>query len=253
MTENSRFNITLTLPLIEQLKQYTKAEFAGDATAGVVVAIMLVPQAMAYALLADLPPEVGLYTSILPLIVYGLTGSAGMLAVGPTAIISLMTGEALGLFNGVTDAEKLGIALTLTLLIGLLMLIMGALKMGRVVNFLSHPVLSGFASAAAVVIALSQLKHVLGLPIPRGLLPHQILIFAVREISSINLMTLAIGVGSLAILLLFKFQVRSLLDRRGVKPFAATVIVRLAPLVMLNRIPWAPSMVTSSSEEETAL
>ena len=135
--------------------------------AGVIVAIMLVPQGMAYALLAGLPPEVGLYASILPLIIYGLLGTSRTLAVGPVAIVSLMVATGISPLAEVGSAAYIQLALTLALLVGVIQFVMGLAKLGFLVNFLSHPVLAGFTSAAAIVIGFSQLKHILGYAIPR--------------------------------------------------------------------------------------
>ena len=156
------------LPVLEWARHYRREELANDFVAGLIVAIMLVPQSMAYALLAGLPPQVGLYASILPLILYGLLGTSRALAVGPVAIVSLLVATSVGSLAEPGSAEYVQLALTLALLVGLIQAIMGVVRVGFLVNFLSHPVLAGFTSAAAFVIGFSQLKHLLGIPLTKG-------------------------------------------------------------------------------------
>jgi len=149
------------LPILDWLGNYRKKDLSGDVIAGLIVTIMLVPQGMAYAMLAGLPPQVGLYASVLPLILYAIFGSSRTLAVGPVAMVSLMTASALSGLSG-TDNQMAG-ALILALASGLMLLVMGIARLGFLVNFLSHPVISGFTSAAALIIGFSQLKHLLGI------------------------------------------------------------------------------------------
>ena len=125
--------------------------------AGLIVAIMLVPQSMAYALLAGLPPQIGLYASIFPLLIYGLLGSSRTLAVGPVAIVSLLVVAGVSPLAAGDVAAYVQIALTLALLIGMIQVGMGLMRIGFLVNFLSHPVLVGFTAAAAIIIGFSQL------------------------------------------------------------------------------------------------
>ena len=126
---------------------------------------MLIPQSLAYALLAGLPPQVGLYASILPLVAYAIFGTSRTLAVGPVAVISLMTAAAAGRFAGQGSAEYIAIALLLALLSGIMLVILGLFRAGFIANFLSHPVISGFITASGLLIAISQLKHILGVPV----------------------------------------------------------------------------------------
>ncbi|MGF1503994.1 MAG: SulP family inorganic anion transporter [Anaerolineae bacterium] len=227
------------LPFLGSMRTYDRDKLVGDVTAGIIVAIMLVPQGMAYALLADLPPEAGLYAAILPLLLYGLLGTSGALAVGPVAIVSLMTAEAL---VGAPDPEKLIQAVTLAAKVGAIQLVMGLLKAGTIVNFLSHPVLSGFASAAALVIFSSQIKHLLGLDIPRTPFAHEQVILAVQNAGAINPVTLALGLGSVAVLLFFRLGLPPLLARSGMQSVLRTALPRLAPLVVVagaTLIVWA--------------
>ena len=123
---------------------------------------MLIPQGLAYALLAGLPPEAGLYASVAPLLLYALFGTSRVLAVGPVAVVSLMTAAAISEQGALSSASPWAIAITLAFLSGALLLLMGLLKLGFLANFLSHPVISGFISASGLLIAASQLKTILG-------------------------------------------------------------------------------------------
>ncbi|MEO0318372.1 MAG: sulfate permease family protein [Pseudomonadota bacterium] len=136
---------------------YQHAWLAGDLTAGMVVTVMLIPQSLAYAMLAGLPPEVGLYASVLPLFAYALFGSSMALAVGPVAVASLMTASALGQLSPLVSQgtpEYLAMAILLALLSGLMLFVAGLLRMGFLAHFLSHPVISGFISGSAILITV---------------------------------------------------------------------------------------------------
>lgn len=201
--------------------------------AGVVVTIMLVPQSMAYAMLAGLPPQAGLYASILPLILYAVFGTSRTLAVGPVAIVSLLTATSIGALAPQGAAEYVGLALLLALMIGLIQAIMGLTRVGFLVNFLSHPVIAGFTSAAALVIGASQLKTLLGLSIPSSDYLHQTLLHLARNIGSTNPVTAAIGLGSAAILLYFRHALGGLLARLGVPPVVVGPVTKAGPLVVV--------------------
>lgn len=192
------------LPLLDSLRGYTRGTFTSDLSAGLTTAVMLVPQAMAYAMLAGLPPEVGLYASMLPLALYALFGSSRQLAVGPVAMVSLLVAAAVAPLAESGSAEYLGLALLLALLVGVLQLSMGLLRLGFVVNFLSHPVVSGFTSAAALIIGASQLGHLLGVKLPSSHHIHELFIEAAARLEQVNLVTLAIGAGSIAALVALK-------------------------------------------------
>ena len=140
-------------------------DLIGDSIAGSVVAIMLIPQAMAYAMLAGLPPQVGLYASIVPLVIYSFLGSSNSLAVGPVAMISLLVVSGVGELATPGSEQFIALCLTLALLVGVFQIAMAIFRMGFLVNFISHPVLIGFTSAAALIIGFSQVKHLLGVAI----------------------------------------------------------------------------------------
>jgi SulP family sulfate permease len=156
------------LPILGWLPSYDRGVLRHDLAAGLTVAVMLVPQSMAYAALAGLPPVTGLYASVVPLVGYALFGTSGALAVGPVAITALMTGAALAPLAEGDPARYAALAGLLALLVGGIQVLMGVFRLGVLVNFMSHSVLSGFTSAAAVVIAASQVKDLFGLDAERA-------------------------------------------------------------------------------------
>jgi sulfate permease, SulP family len=156
------------LPPLRWLRGYDRSTFGADAAAGLTVAVMLIPQGMAYAALAGMPPVTGLYAAIVPLVVYALLGTSGQLAFGPVAIVSLLTATALAPLADGDPATYVALAAVLALLVGVIMLVMGLVRLGALVNFLSHAVISGFTSAAALVIAFSQGRELLGIDVERS-------------------------------------------------------------------------------------
>ena len=221
------------LPVTTWLTGYSRQTFAGDALAGVIVAIMLVPQGMAYALLAGLPPEVGLYASILPLLIYGLLGTSRTLAVGPVAIVSLMVASSLGGMHEADSGAYIAGAILLAFMSGALLLAMGIARLGFLVNFLSHPVISGFTSAAALVIGFSQLKHLLGFEIPRSHRISDTLNHALTQLDKINPTTMFIAAFSLALLVYWKSYLPKYLKKQGVSDVIGDPISKAGPLVVV--------------------
>lgn len=219
------------LPILEWMPGYNRQMLASDGMAGLIVAIMLVPQGMAYALLAGLPPEVGLYASIVPLIFYGLLGSSRALAVGPVAIVSLMVATTLGTLAEAGTVGYLAGAVLLAFLSGAILMGMGLARLGFLVNFLSHPVISGFSSAAALVIGFSQLKHLLGFDIPRSHLITETISHAITHISQLNIATFGIAAVSLAILLIWKSRLAGWLTGAGVSASVTDAVSKSGPLV----------------------
>ncbi|MBT4019857.1 MAG: solute carrier family 26 protein [Alphaproteobacteria bacterium] len=216
--------------VMDWLPGYQRKFLPGDVIAGGIVAIMLVPQSMAYALLAGLPPQVGLYASILPVILYGLFGSSRALAVGPVAIVSLMVASSLGDLAEYGSEHFMALALALALISGLMLLIMGVLRLGSLINFLSHPVISGFTSAAALIIAFSQLKHLLGVNIPRSHLISDTLGTAWARMDQVNAYTLFIALVSIAILLYSKGPMARQLLNLGLPQAIVAPVSRTGPL-----------------------
>ena len=190
------------LPLFRSLKNYDKVTFRGDLIAGITVGIMLIPQGMAYALIAELPPEYGLYAALVPLIIYAMMGTSPHLSVGPVALVALLVASAVTPLAN-SPEEHIALSILLALMVGAIQLLFGLLKMGFLVNLLSHPVLSGFVSAAAIVIGMSQLHHILGVDSITGGL-HEILIGIGVQIDQIHLLTVFIGVVSIGLIILLK-------------------------------------------------
>lgn len=226
-----RQTLTTFLPILAWLPGYDRQSMTNDSIAGLIVAIMLVPQGMAYALLAGLPPEVGLYASIVPLVFYGLLGSSRALAVGPVAIVSLMVATTLGEIAESGSVGYVSGAVLLAFLSGAILLGMGLARLGFLVNFLSHPVISGFSSAAALVIGFSQLKHLLGFDIPRSHLITETIAHAVTHIADLNVATFVIALLSLGILLVFKGRLAAWLKSAGVGVGVADALAKSGPLV----------------------
>ena len=207
---NSLMSIKSFIPILDWLPNYNKKWLKGDIAAGLTVGVMLIPQGMAYASIAGLPPVYGLYASIVPILIYAIFGTSRQLAVGPVAMVSLLTATGIGSFDGITTEQYISYAIVLALLVGVIQFLLGILRLGFLVNFLSHPVVSGFTSAAALIIGLSQLKHLLGVEIPRSHHVHEILINAIDKIGEINWIALVIGIIGILIIVLSKRIKKSL-------------------------------------------
>ncbi|MDH3493285.1 MAG: solute carrier family 26 protein [Acidobacteriota bacterium] len=223
-SSRSKISFSELLPIAEWLPGYKKSDLAGDMLAGLIVAIMLVPQSMAYAMLAGLPPQVGLYASIVPLVAYAAFGSSKVLAVGPVAMVSLLTLSSVGAYARGGTAEFIALALLLALIAGIIQLAMGAARLGFFVNFLSHPVLVGFTSAAAIVIGVSQLKHIFGISVSRTEQPYQAIGEIISALPGTNSVTLTIGILSIGLLIYFRsFLAKQLLRLRVPENIAASI------------------------------
>ena len=197
-------NLERYIPLIGQLRASDSTTLTRDLIGGLTTAVMLVPQAMAYAMLAGLPPITGLYASVLPLVLYAFLGTSRQLAVGPVAMVSLLVASGVGTLAEPATGAYVGYALLLAGMVGVLQTAMGVLRLGFLVNFLSHPVVSGFTSAAALIIGFSQLKHLLGVKLQRSHHIHEILLQAFEHISEIQPLTLGIGIASIVLLTVLK-------------------------------------------------
>ena len=193
---------------------------------------MLIPQGLAYALLAGLPPEAGLYASVAPLLLYALFGTSRVLAVGPVAVVSLMTAAAISEQGALSGASPWAIAITLAFLSGALLLLMGLLKLGFLANFLSHPVISGFISASGLLIAASQLKTIIGVR-AEGQHFFDILSALARQISHTHLLTLAIGVSTIIFLFWVRKGLKPLLQRAGLGPRLADSLAKAGPVAAI--------------------
>lgn len=198
------------IPSLEWIPNYKRSDLSGDISAGLIVAIMLIPQGMAYAMLAGLPPVIGLYASTIPLIIYALFGTSRQLAVGPVAMVSLLVLAGVSTLAEPGSEEYIALVLLLMLMIGVIQFLMGILRLGFLVNFLSHAVISGFASAAAIIIGLSQLKHLLGVKLEADKNVFLILWESMTRISDINVITFGIGLLSILLLIGIKKYVRKI-------------------------------------------
>ena len=219
-------------PIFEWGAQYSRQILVNDLITGVVVTMMLVPQSLAYAQLAGLPAQVGLYASIAPLLLYAIFGTSRTLAVGPVAVASLMTAAAVAPLAAQGTPEYLGAAIALALISGLMLIVMGLLRLGFLANFLSHPVIAGFITASGVHIAASQLGPLLGIDI------HGEALFnlggsIIRSIGDIHLYTAVIGVVSLIFLFWVRNKLQPLLMRLGLGEKAASMLARTGPVASL--------------------
>jgi len=212
------------------LRSYQPAWLAGDLTAGLIVTVMLIPQSLVYAMLAGLPPEVGLYASILPIVAYALLGSSMTMAVGPVAVVSLMTASALQPLAAAGSAEYVALAVQLSLISGAMLLVFGALRLGFIAHFLSHPVISGFITGSAVLIAVGQLKYILGVKVA-GSDVLETLVGLLEALPQTQPATMAIGVGGLLFLLLARRYLAPVLTRLGMPAKIAELMSKLAPMV----------------------
>ena len=217
------------VPLIGWLRTYHRGLLTRDVLAAVIVTLMLVPQALAYAMLAGLPPEMGLYASMLPLVLYAIFGTSASLAVGPVAVAALMTASALSSFAAPGSPEYIGAALVLAALSGLILIAMGVLRLGFLVNFLSHPVISGFVTASGILIAISQLKHLFGVE-ASGHNVVELLRALLDQWQQVNVITLLIGLGVWAYLWVCRKRLNGWLTKLGMPASWAGLMVKAAPI-----------------------
>lgn len=217
------------LPILEWGKTYNRDALTNDVVAAVIVTIMLIPQSLAYALLAGLPAEMGLYASILPLVAYAIFGTSRALAVGPVAVVSLMTAAAVGNLALQGTAEYAAAAIILAFLSGLILIVMGVFRLGFLANFLSHPVVAGFITASGIIIAFSQLKHILGVS-ASGHNLAELLHSLIAHLGQVNIPTLIIGVTSTAFLFWVRKGLKPLLLARGLKPRMADILAKAGPV-----------------------
>ncbi|MGG2396097.1 SulP family inorganic anion transporter [Pseudomonas sp. SH1-B] len=220
------------LPCLEWGKHYDRGSAAQDGLAALIVTLMLIPQSLAYAMLAGLPPVSGLYASILPLLAYALFGSSRTLAVGPVAVVSLMTAATLTPLFPTGSPQYLGAAMLLALLSGVLLTAMAMLRLGFIANFLSHPVTSGFISASGILIAVGQLKHLLGVSVAAENLP-QLLSQLLQALPQSHWPTLLIGLLSLAWLWWARVYLQQVLQRLGLSPRAAGNLAKAGPVLAI--------------------
>ncbi|WP_407491658.1 SulP family inorganic anion transporter [Pseudooceanicola sp. MF1-13] len=217
-------------PILTWSREYTKDTLTSDVVAAVIVTIMLIPQSLAYALLAGLPAEMGLYASILPLVAYAIFGTSRALAVGPVAVVSLMTAAAVGNLAAQGTPEYIAAAITLAFISGLMLLALGLFRLGFLANFLSHPVIAGFITASGILIATSQLKHIFGIS-ASGHNLVDLIGNLIANLGNTNPYTLVIGVASVAFLFWVRKGLKPLLLSFGLKPRMADILTKAGPVM----------------------
>jgi len=218
------------LPILKWGPEYTRAALTNDLVAAAIVTIMLIPQSLAYALLAGLPPEAGIYASIVPIVLYSVFGTSSSLAVGPVAVVSLMTAAAIGDVAQSGTAGYATAALTLALLSGGFLLLLGFFRLGFLANFLSHPVIAGFITATGLIIAASQLKHILGVEADGHNLFELVRSLALH-ITELNPITLIIGAAATAFLFWVRKGLKPLLIAAGLNKRLADVAAKAGPVL----------------------
>jgi SulP family sulfate permease len=221
-----------SLPVLDWGARYDRATFVSDGIAALIVTLMLIPQSLAYALLAGLPPEVGLYASVAPLLLYAVFGTSRALAVGPAAVTSLMTAAAIGQHAAAGSPAYWTAAITLAFLSGAMLLAMGLLRLGFLANFLSHPVISGFITASALLITASQLKTLMGVTADGHSLLELLWALA-HQVPNTHVLTLAVGIAATAFLFWVRKGLKPLLVRMGIAAKAADVITKAGPVVAI--------------------
>jgi SulP family sulfate permease len=242
---NNTSSFARFFPIIAWLKTYRRQDFSDDLFAGIITAILLVPQGIAYAILAGIPPQLGLYASILPPIVYALLGTSRTLSVGPVSVASIMIASALSSPAIVALGSPMQSALVLSLESGIILLLMAVLRMGSLVNFISHPVLIGFTSGASLLIIGNQLPQTLGLKSPNCGID---VTCYTRYIQGFNSTTLFISLSALALLLLFSQLLPISLKKMGVKPALITAISKCGPLLTVVLATIAVSVLSSMGQ-----
>lgn len=218
------------LPILSWSKTYNRQVFSDDLMAAIIVTIMLIPQSLAYALLAGLPAQMGIYASMIPIILYAIFGTSSALAVGPVAVVSLMTAVAIGKVADPGSAEFVTAALTLAFLSGAFLVLLGILRLGFLANFLSHPVISGFITASGILIATSQLKHIFGISAEGHNLPELMASLA-HNVQNANMYTAALGAVALVLLFWIRSGLNPLLRRYRVPSNLAAIAAKTGPVI----------------------
>ncbi len=221
------------MPILSWSRSYTRHEAGQDGLAALIVTIMLIPQSLAYAMLAGMPPEAGLYASILPIIAYAVFGSSRVLAVGPVAVVSLMTAAALGSVAEAGTADYATAALTLAALSGAMLFVMGLLRMGFIANFLSHPVIAGFITASGILIAMGQVGPLVGVKVSGASMPELLHSFW-QDRAAFSGQTLLIGALCVAFLFWVRRWMKPSLRALGVGPVLADILTKAGPVMAVS-------------------
>ena len=220
------------LPIFEWGRTYDRLTLTNDLIAAVIVTIMLIPQSLAYALLAGLPPEMGLYASMLPIVLYAIFGTSRALAVGPVAVVSLLTAAAVSKVAMPGTSEYIAAAITLAFLSGAILLVLGFLRLGFLANFLSHPVIAGFITASGIIIAASQMKNILGID-ASGHNLLEIIASLFEHLGEVNWITVIIGVTTTAFLFWVRKGLLPLLIKLGLNVRTASIVAKAGPVAAI--------------------
>jgi len=191
-------------PIIENFSTHSSQDWRKDVIAGITVAVMLVPQGMAYAMLAGMPPIYGLYGGLIPLLFYAILGTSRQMSIGPVAISALLVLAGVSQIADPMTPEYISLVILTGLLVGIAQFLLGVFRLGFLVNFISHPVIVGFTSAAAIIIAISQLKDLLGISIPRFSRVYETVHYVSNHFSETNWVTVFLCIGSIIIMLILK-------------------------------------------------
>ena len=234
-------NLSRYLPILSWGKTYNQLSLTNDLVAAVIVTIMLIPQSLAYAMLAGLPPQMGLYASILPITLYAIFCTSRALAVGPVAVVSLLTAASISRIAAPGSEEYIFAAITLAFLSGVFLMAMGIFRLGFMANFLSHPVIAGFITASGIIIAASQLKNIFGIE-AHGHNLVQILSSMSGYLGEINWITATIGILTAAFLFWVRKGLLPLLRGLGLPKRTAEIIAKTGPvaaIVATTLLVWA--------------
>jgi len=192
------------IPILQWLPKYSQQQFRGDLPAGLTAGVLLIPQSIAFAMIACVPPIYGLYASTIPMILYALFGTSPQLSVGPVSIVSLLTFTGVAALAEVGSAQYIQLTILLALLVGIIQLLLGVLRLGFLVNFLSHPVVSGFTSASAVIIAVGQLKHLFGISLQKDEYIYHVFGGILQQVNNINWFAFGLGIAGVMLIILLK-------------------------------------------------
>lgn len=213
-------------PISEKLSSYTREDGRRDLIAGITVAVMLVPQGMAYALLAGLPPIYGLYAGLIPLFIYAVLGTSRQMSVGPVAISAILVAAGISQLAPPMSAEYVSLVILAGVLIGILEVTLGFLRLGFLVRIITHPVILGFSAAAGIIIAINQLRDLLGIAIPRFQYTYETLIYAYNHVGQANWITVAICVSSMLFIFFVK-KISRIIPGPLIAVIVCTLLIRL--------------------------
>jgi SulP family sulfate permease len=250
LSNHNKSRLTQLFPIVGWLKSYTRQEFNSDLFAGIITAILLVPQGIAYAILAGLPPQLGLYASILPPVMYALFGTSRTLSVGPVSIAAIMIAGALSAPEISALGNPVQSALILSAESGIVMLLMALLRMGGLVNFISHPVLTGFTSGAALLIIGSQLPQLLGLKTPSCGVDATCYS---HYFSGIAPVALLIGLAAVGLLIFFGKPLVFMLKKAGMQAYLITAISKCGPLLTIMTATLAVGYFDPAGQQHVAV